>query len=164
MKLKKVLALVLSAALVVSAFAGCGGKSPAPRHLPRASQLLKAAQNPPSPPPPEIPPRLHPVTLRQSSPLKTVDAAKTISLNAGMEPTGLNTLTSTYAIEFSLFKHMYENLVTLDDDDNTVRAQLRAGTTMRDTLTYTFHLRKDGVWTNGDRLRRKTSSLLGVRL
>lgn len=81
-----------------------------------------------------------------------------------MEPTGLNTLTSTYAIEFSLFKHMYENLVTLDDDDNTVPGAAESWDYDEDTLTYTFHLRKDGVWTNGDRLRRKTSSLLGVRL
>ena len=72
-----------------------------------------------------------------------------------MEPTGLNTLTSTYAIEFSLFKHMYENLVTLDDDDNTVPGAAESWDYDEDTLTYTFHLRKDGVWTNGDPVTAK---------
>ena len=136
MKLKKVLALVLSAALVVSAFAGCGGNSSESTgsgdSTPAASGDATATFTP-----------------------KTVDAAKTISLNAGMEPTGLNTLTSTYAIEFSLFKHMYENLVTLDDDDNTVPGAAESWDYDEDTLTYTFHLRKDGVWTNGDPVTAK---------
>lgn len=164
MKLKKVLALVLSAALVVSAFAGCGGKSSSSTTSTESTQLLKAAQNPPESTASGDHPRLHPVTLPAIFTPKTVDAAKTISLNAGMEPTGLNTLTSTYSIEFALFKHMYENLVTLDDDDNTAPGAAESWDYDEDTLTYTFHLRKDGVWTNGDRLRRRTSSLLGVRL
>ena len=72
-----------------------------------------------------------------------------------MEPTGLNTLTSTYSIEFALFKHMYENLVTLDDDDNTAPGAAESWDYDEDTLTYTFHLRKDGVWTNGDPVTAK---------
>ena len=147
MKLKKVLALVLSAALVVSAFAGCGGNSSSST---TSTESIAASES-----------TTESTASGDSTPAasgdataiftpKTVDAAKTISLNAGMEPTGLNTLTSTYAIEFSLFKHMYENLVTLDDDDNTVPGAAESWDYDEDTLTYTFHLRKDGVWTNGD--------------
>ena len=148
MKLKKVLALVLSAALVVSAFAGCGGNS-SKTSTESIAASESSAESTESTASGDSTPAASGDATATFTP-KTVDAAKTISLNAGMEPTGLNTLTSTYAIEFSLFKHMYENLVTLDDDDNTVPGAAESWDYDEDTLTYTFHLRKDGVWTNGD--------------
>lgn len=148
MKLKKVLALVLSAALVVSAFAGCGGNS-SKTSTESIAASESSAESTESTASGDSTPAASGDATAIFTP-KTVDAAKTISLNAGMEPTGLNTLTSTYAIEFSLFKHMYENLVTLDDDDNTVPGAAESWDYDEDTLTYTFHLRKDGVWTNGD--------------
>ena len=150
MKLKKVLALVLSAALVVSAFAGCGGNSSKTSTESIAASESSAESTASG----DSTPAASGDATATFTP-KTVDAAKTISLNAGMEPTGLNTLTSTYAIEFSLFKHMYENLVTLDDDDNTVPGAAESWDYDEDTLTYTFHLRKDGVWTNGDPVTAK---------
>lgn len=153
MKLKKVLALVLSAALVVSAFAGCGGNSSTTSTESIAASESSAESTESTASGDSTPAASGDATATFTP--KTVDAAKTISLNAGMEPTGLNTLTSTYAIEFSLFKHMYENLVTLDDDDNTVPGAAESWDYDEDTLTYTFHLRKDGVWTNGDPVTAK---------
>lgn len=153
MKLKKVLALVLSAALVVSAFAGCGGNS-SKTSTESITASESSAESTESTASGDSTPAASGDATAIFTP-KTVDAAKTISLNAGMEPTGLNTLTSTYAIEFSLFKHMYENLVTLDDDDNTVPGAAESWGYDEDTLTYTFHLRKDGVWTNGDPVTAK---------
>lgn len=153
MKLKKVLALVLSAALVVSAFAGCGGNS-SKTSTESTTASESSAESTESTASGDSTPAASGDATAIFTP-KTVDAAKTISLNAGMEPTGLNTLTSTYAIEFSLFQHMYENLVTLDDDDNTVPGAAESWDYDEDTLTYTFHLRKDGVWTNGDPVTAK---------
>lgn len=153
MKLKKVLALVLSAALVVSAFAGCGGNS-SKTSTESTTASESSAESTESTASGDSTPAASGDATAIFTP-KTVDAAKTISLNAGMEPTGLNTLTSTYAIEFSLFEHMYENLVTLDDDDNTVPGAAESWDYDEDTLTYTFHLRKDGVWTNGDPVTAK---------
>lgn len=153
MKLKKVLALVLSAALVVSAFAGCGGNS-SKTSTESIAASESSAESTESTASGDSTPAASGDATAIFTP-KTVDAAKTISLNAGMEPTGLNTLTSTYAIEFSLFEHMYENLVTLDDDDNTVPGAAESWDYDEDTLTYTFHLRKDGVWTNGDPVTAK---------
>lgn len=153
MKLKKVLALVLSAALVVSAFAGCGGNS-SKTSTESIAASESSAESTESTASGDSTPAASGDATATFTP-KTVDAAKTISLTAGMEPTGLNTLTSTYAIEFSLFKHMYENLVTLDDDDNTVPGAAESWDYDEDTLTYTFHLRKDGVWTNGDPVTAK---------
>lgn len=155
MKLKKVLALVLSAALVVSAFAGCGGKSSSST---TSTESIAASESSAESTESTASGDSTPAASGDATAIftpKTVDAAKTISLTAGMEPTGLNTLTSTYAIEFSLFKHMYENLVTLDDDDNTVPGAAESWDYDEDTLTYTFHLRKDGVWTNGDPVTAK---------
>ena len=148
MKLKKVLALVLSAALVVSAFAGCGGNS-SKTSTESIAASESSAESTESTASGDSTPAASGDATATFTP-KTVDAAKTISLNAGMEPTGLNTLTSTYSIEFAMFKHMYENLVSLDDDDNTVPGAAESWDYDEDTLTYTFHLRKDGVWTNGD--------------
>lgn len=153
MKLKKVLALVLSAALVVSAFAGCGGNS-SKTSTESIAASESSAESTESTASGDSTPAASGDATATFTP-KTVDAAKTISLNVGMEPTGLNTLTSTYSIEFSLFKHMYENLVTLDDDDNTVPGAAESWDYDEDTLTYTFHLRKDGVWTNGDPVTAK---------
>lgn len=153
MKLKKVLALVLSAALVVSAFAGCGGNS-SKTSTESITASESSAESTESTASGDSTPAASGDATATFTP-KTVDAAKTISLNAGMEPTGLNTLTSTYSIEFSLFKHMYENLVTLDDDDNTAPGAAESWDYDEDTLTYTFHLRKDGVWTNGDPVTAK---------
>lgn len=155
MKLKKVLALVLSAALVVSAFAGCGGKSSSSTTSTESIAASESsAESTESTASGDSTPAASGDATATFTP-KTVDAAKTISLNAGMEPTGLNTLTSTYSIEFALFEHMYENLVTLDDDDNTVPGAAESWDYDEDTLTYTFHLRKDGVWTNGDPVTAK---------
>lgn len=153
MKLKKVLALVLSAALVVSAFAGCGGNS-SKTSTESIAASESSAESTESTASGDSTPAASGDATAIFTP-KTVDAAKTISLNAGMEPTGLNTLTSTYSIEFALFKHMYENLVTLDDDDNTAPGAAESWDYDEDTLTYTFHLRKDGVWTNGDPVTAK---------
>lgn len=152
MKLKKVLALVLSAALVVSAFAGCGGNSSSSTTSTESSTASESSAE--STGSEDSTPAASGDATATFTP-KTVDAAKTISLNAGMEPTGLNTLTSTYSIEFAMFKHMYENLVTLDDNDNTVPGAAESWDYDEDTLTYTFHLRKDGVWTNGDPVTAK---------
>lgn len=153
MKLKKVLALVLSAALVVSAFAGCGGNS-SKTSTESIAASESSAESTESTASGDSTPAASGDATATFTP-KTVDAAKTISLNAGMEPTGLNTLTSTYSIEFALFEHMYENLVTLDDDDNTAPGAAESWDYDEDTLTYTFHLRKDGVWTNGDPVTAK---------
>lgn len=155
MKLKKVLALVLSAALVVSAFAGCGGKSSSST---TSTESIAASESSAESTESTASGDSTPAASGDATAIftpKTVDAAKTISLNAGMEPTGLNTLTSTYSIEFALFTHMYENLVTLDDDDNTAPGAAESWDYDEDTLTYTFHLRKDGVWTNGDPVTAK---------
>lgn len=155
MKLKKVLALVLSAALVVSAFAGCGGNSSSSTASTESSTASESsAESTESTASGDSTPAASGDATATFTP-KTVDAAKTISLNAGMEPTGLNTLTSTYSIEFAMFKHMYECLVTLDDDDNTAPGAAESWDYDEDTLTYTFHLRKDGVWTNGDPVTAK---------
>lgn len=144
MKLKKVLALVLALALVVTAFAACGnGESSSTSSESSTSESSAAddGESSAAAPSGEATAIFTP---------KAVDDAKNINLNAGIEPTGLNTLTSTYSIEFSMFKHMYENLVMLDENDGVVPAAAESWDVDESSTVYTFHLRKDGVWTNGD--------------
>ena len=161
MKLKKVLALVLSAALVVSAFAGCGGNSSKTSTESIAASESSAESTESTASGDSTPAASGDATATFTS--KTVDAARhQPERRHGADR--LNTLTSTYSIEFAMFKHMYENLVSLDDDDNTVPGAARAGTTMRIPSPTPSTSVRTAFGQTATRLRRMTSSLLGVRL
>lgn len=121
MKLKKVMALVLALALVCTVFAACGTNETSST----GTDSSAAAQ-------------------------PTTTGDQVLTVNAGMEPTGLNTLTSTYAIEFSMFRHLYDNLYMLDDSDVPQPAAAESVDVSEDGMTYTFHMRSDGKWSNGD--------------
>ena len=126
MKLKKVLALVLSAALVVSAFAGCGGKSSSST---TSTESIAASESSAESTESTASGDSTPAASGDATAIftpKTVDAAKTISLKAGMEPT--------------------------------------AGTTMRIPSPTPSTSVRTAFGQTATRLRRKTSSLLGVRL
>ena len=152
MKLKKVLALVLALALVVTAFAACGGNTTSST----ASESSTSSTAEESSEAGEESSAAEPAgdAAALFTP-KAVDDAKNINLNAGMEPTGLNTLTSTYNIEFSMFRHMYETLVVLDENDNVAPGAAENWDIDETSTVYTFHLRKDGKWTNGDPVTAK---------
>ena len=80
MKLKKVLALVLSAALVVSAFAGCGGNSSSSTASTESSTASESsAESTESTASGDSTPAASGDATATFTP-KTVDAAKTISL------------------------------------------------------------------------------------
>lgn len=150
MKLKKVLALVLALGMTVSAFAACSGggtNSTSSTDSGSDSSTSESSTSEDSTPSDDT------TTKDGNTAIFTpisVDDSKNINLRSGMEPTGLNTLTSTYSIEFSMFKHLYENLVMLDENDSVIPGAAESWDISEDNLTYTFHLREDGVWTNGE--------------
>lgn len=159
MKLKKVLALVLALGMTVSAFAACGngGTSSTSSEGSKSSESSTSSESGTSSTdePTDEPsgdPAAYNTAIFQK---KAVDPAKSIILNAGMEPTGLNTLLATYSIEFSMFKHLYENLVMLDKDDKVVPGAAESWEISEDQTVYTFKLHQDGVWTNGDPVTAK---------
>lgn len=145
MKLKKVSALILAGALLCGTFAGCGnagntGSTASTATVSGAASTAGGTGDAAA------------TALFQK---KTVDNAKNINIRAGMEPKSLNTLKATYSIEFSIFKHLYENLYMLDETDTPQLAAAESVDINEDKTMYTFHLRKDGKWTNGDPVTAK---------
>lgn len=153
MKLKKVLALVLALALVVTAFAACGGNA--------ATEESSAAEES--------------TTTEESTADESSDAAEdgevevvrtgattvptkveglsgndNFNYRIGMEPTGMNTMTITYADEFTIVGNVYDTLTGINEEGEYVGRAAETIDISDDGTVYTFHLRKDAKWTNGD--------------
>ncbi len=140
MKLKKVLALVLALALVCTAFAACGSE-PANNGSSAPANSSGAASTPADSSAAE------PSTGAVSYPGTPGDDE--ITINFGQEEK-LNTLTMTYSHCFSLLKHIMVNLVQLDENDNVIPGVATEWTVSEDGLNYSFKLRNDMKWTNGE--------------
>ena len=136
MKRNKILALVLALLLICGTFAACGNDGGSSTASTPASKADDGASTPESAPADGG---------NDAAPSNT-----TLTVNAAMEPTGLNTLNATYSIEFSIFRHLYENLYVLNDEDQPVPGAAETVDINEDKSVFTFHLREDGKWTNGD--------------
>ncbi|MGZ4111239.1 MAG: peptide ABC transporter substrate-binding protein, partial [Tumebacillaceae bacterium] len=62
---------------------------------------------------------------------------------------------ATNNISFTMFGQTGEGLVSLDKDGNPIPAIATKWETSADGMTYTFHLRDDAKWANGDPLTAK---------
>ena len=150
MKLKKILAVVLAMALLCMTFAACGdssgsSSSSAASTGSESSATSEAGESSTADEGGSA--AAGEVTLFTP---KTVDASKNLNIRIGMEPTGLNSLLSTYANEFTILRHIYENLYVLDENNVPQLGAAESVDISDDETVYTFHLREDGVWTNGD--------------
>ena len=136
MKLRKILALVLALTLLCATFSACGNDAGTSSASGTSSTTSETASE----------------TGDESASEAETGSTGDSSLNirVGMEPTSLNTLKATYSQEFATFKHMYENLYMLDENDVPQPAAAETVDVSEDGMTYTFHLRDDGVWSNGD--------------
>ena len=132
MKLRKILAVVLALALVCASFGACGNEAGTSAASGTASTTSETGEE----------------STGEAETGSTGDA--TLNIRVGMEPKSLNTLKATYSQEFSTFKHLYENLYMLDENDVPQPAAAETVDVSEDGMTYTFHLRDDGVWSNGD--------------
>lgn len=151
MKRSKILALLLAVLLVVGTFAACGESSNSSSAASTASKAdASSAANDTSTPAEEESSEPAADNTNTSS---TGDHV--LNMNAAMEPTSLNTITSTYSIEFSMHKHLFENLYMLDDNDEPQPAAAETVDISEDQKVYTFHLRDDGKWTNGEPVTAK---------
>ena len=73
-----------------------------------------------------------------------------ITVNIVNEPPEMFTVTTTDTVSFSVIRHVIENLVTLDENDLVVPGVAKDWTITPDGLVYTFNLREDMKWTNGE--------------
>ena len=152
MKLNKVLALILALAMVLTSFAACAGapateESTAPATEESTATEEKAEE--------ESTQDMEVEVIRTGAttvPAKVEGIAdnETLNFRIGMEPTGMNTTTVTYSDEFTMLGNIYDTLTRVQEDGTYGPAAAEDIEISDDGLTYTFKLRKDAVWTNGD--------------
>jgi len=71
-------------------------------------------------------------------------------VNISTEPPSLDPGTAIDSTSFAVLVGMYEGLTRLDEEGNAVKAIAKDWTVSDDGLTWTFKLRDDVKWTNGD--------------
>lgn len=154
MKLNKVLALVLALALVVTSFAACAGtttteESSTATEESTTTEESTAEESSEASTETEVEVvRTGAATVQEK--VEGVSDADTFNFRIGMEPTGMNTLTITYSDEFTMAGNLYDTLTRVQEDGSYAGAAAETIDISEDGLTYTFHLRKDAKWTNGD--------------
>ncbi|HHU73462.1 MAG TPA: peptide ABC transporter substrate-binding protein [Clostridiales bacterium] len=73
-----------------------------------------------------------------------------ITVNISSEPPEMFSVTTTDTTSFTVLRHIIENLVTLDENDQVKPGVAKDWTVSDDGLVYTFNLREDMKWSNGD--------------
>jgi oligopeptide transport system substrate-binding protein len=126
MKFKKLLAVMLVLAMTVSMFTACGTKEES------ANTDTQSADD------------------RSAYP-GTADA-NSITVNIASEPPEMFSVTTTDTTSFSVLRHVIENLVTLDANDKVQPGVAKEWTVSDDGLVYTFKLRDDMKWSNGEKV------------
>ena len=126
MKLRKMLALVLALALLCATLTACGNDS-------GTSSTASGS-----------------TTSEAESGETASSGDQNMDNYINMEPTSLNTLLATYAADFNVLRALYENLMELDENDVAQPAAAEKVDISEDGLVYTFTMRDDGVWSNGD--------------
>ena len=128
MKLRKILALVLALLMGLSLVA-CGGDTTTTEESTGGDTEATTTTS------------MYPGTAAEGE----------ITVDLGSEPEDLNTITETYSYCYTLTRHYMENLLMLDENDNPAPAVAKEMPTIsEDGLTYTFYLREDMTWTNGE--------------
>ena len=76
--------------------------------------------------------------------------ANSITVNIASEPPEMFTVTTTDTTSFSVIRHVIENMVMLDENDKVIPGVAKDWTVSDDGLVYTFNLRDNMKWTNGE--------------
>lgn len=84
-----------------------------------------------------------------------VTGPKEVVVNLGSEPPEMNTILTTSTGSMNVLRHVMDGLTKLDENDNPVPAIAESWEVSEDGLTYTFKLRQDAVWTNGEKVTAK---------
>lgn len=80
----------------------------------------------------------------------SIEDGDSISINISTEPPDMDPQTTTDAVSFTLLGHLFEGLTRLDQDSSAMPGIAKDWDVSEDGLTWTFNLRDDAVWSNGD--------------
>lgn len=134
MKLRKILAMVMALALLCATFAACGDTSGTSSSAGTSSTASETGDS----------------SAAEEGETATGGSGGTLNMRNTMEPTSLNTLLATYAYDFTPINAMIECLYRDDENDVPQPAGAETVDISDDKLVYTFHLREDATWSNGD--------------
>lgn len=134
MKFKKYLAVFMVLVMTAAVFTGCSAKKDGTQNNGSKNSTQKAADK---------------------SAYPGTSEADAITVNLGTEPANLCTITTTDTVSFSVIRHVIENLVMLDKNDKVISGVAKDWTVSKDGLVYTFNLRDDMKWSNGEPVTAK---------
>ena len=134
MKFRKILAMVMALALLCATFAACGDTSGTSSSAGTSSTASDSGDS----------------SAADEGETATGGSGGTLNMRNTMEPTSLNTLLATYAYDFTPINAMIECLYRDDENDVPQPAGAETVDISDDKLVYTFHLREDATWSNGD--------------
>lgn len=134
MKFRKILAMVMVLALLCATFTACGDTSGTSSSAGTSSTASETGDS----------------SAAEEGETATGGSGGTLNMRNTMEPTSLNTLLATYAYDFTPINAMIECLYRDDENDVPQPAGAETVDISDDKLVYTFHLREDATWSNGD--------------
>ena len=134
MKFRKILAMVMALALLCATFTACGDPSGTSSSAGTSSTASDSGDS----------------SAAEEGETATGGSGGTLNMRNTMEPTSLNTLLATYAYDFTPINAMIECLYRDDENDVPQPAGAETVDISDDKLVYTFHLREDATWSNGD--------------
>lgn len=134
MKFRKILAMVMALALLCATFAACGDTSGTSSSAGTSSTASDSGDS----------------SAAEEGETATGGSGGTLNMRNTMEPTSLNTLLATYAYDFTPINAVIECLYRDDENDVPQPAGAETVDISDDKLVYTFHLREDATWSNGD--------------
>ncbi|WP_060678147.1 peptide ABC transporter substrate-binding protein [Virgibacillus halodenitrificans] len=78
------------------------------------------------------------------------DDGKVLYMNNGNEPTSLNPPVGFDSVSWNVLNNLMEGLTRLGEDDQPQEAIAESWDISEDQKTYTFHIRENANWSNGD--------------
>ncbi|MTW88269.1 peptide ABC transporter substrate-binding protein [Virgibacillus dakarensis] len=81
---------------------------------------------------------------------EAVSEEKVLLMNNGEEPTSLNPPEGFDSVSWNVLNNLMEGMTRLGKDDKPEAATAKSWDVSEDGKTYTFHIREDANWSNGD--------------